>query len=76
MIVEFFGNPMNLWLLGTAILFTLVGRYMGYKATVEDAVETTIDSLIEQGYIKTEGYGAKMEIIKWKDWCCNDQTSR
>jgi len=69
MILEFFGNPMNLWLLGTAILFTLVGRYMGYKDSIGDAVESTIDSLIEQGYIKTEGYGDKMEIVKWEDWC-------
>ena len=69
MIIEMLVNEMTLWLLGTAILFTLVGRYMGYKASIEDAVETTIDSLIEQGYIKTEGYGTKMEIVKWEDWC-------
>jgi hypothetical protein len=65
MIVEFFGNPMNLWLLGTAILFTLVGRYLFFKDNVSDIVDSTIDSLIEQGYIKLEGN----DIVKWEDWC-------
>ena len=69
MIIEMLINEMTLWLLATAILFTFVGRYIGYKASIEDAVESTIDSLIEQGYIKTEGYGTKMEIVKWEDWC-------
>ena len=67
--MEIFYNETVWWLFGTAILFTFVGRYMGYKDSIEDAVESTIDSLIEQGYIKTEGHGAKMEIVKWEDWC-------
>ena len=48
---------------------TLFGRYIGFRRTLEDSVEATIDSLIEQGYIKTEGYGENMEIVKWQDWC-------
>jgi len=58
-------TEMHLWLLGTAILFTLVGRYLFFKDNVSDIVDSTIDSLIEQGYIKLEGN----DIVKWEDWC-------
>ncbi len=69
MIMEILSDTTSLWLLITAILFTFVGRYFAKQEVVTDAIETTIDSLIEQGFIKTEGHGAKMEIVKWKDWC-------
>jgi len=69
MIMEILSDTTNLWLLITAIVFTFVGRYLSKEAVVTDAIETTIDSLIEQGFIKTEGHGAKMEIVKWQDWC-------
>lgn len=58
-------TEMHLWLLGTAIVFTLVGRYLFFKENVSDIVDSTIDSLIEQGYIKLEGN----DIVKWEDWC-------
>jgi hypothetical protein len=65
MITSVFSNPMNLWLLGTAIVFTLVGRYLFFKENVSEIVDSTIDSLIQQGYIKVEGE----DIVKWEDWC-------
>ena len=58
-------TEMHLWLLGTAILFTIVGRYLFFKDEVGNVVESTIDSLIEQGYLKMEGN----DIVKWEDWC-------
>lgn len=58
-------TEMHLWLLGTAIVFTYVGRWMFFKDEVGNVVESTIDSLIEQGYLKMEGD----DIVKWEDWC-------
>ena len=67
--MDFIFNEMFLWLAFAYAVGTAFGRYIGYKDSIGDAVESTIDSLIEQGYIKTEGYGDKMEIVKWEDWC-------
>ena len=58
---------MTLWLLGTAILFTFVGRYLAFKVDVEDVVASTIDSLIEEGYLKTKGSGKQIEILKYNE---------
>ena len=62
-------NEMTLWLLGTAIIFTFVGRYLGFRANIEDVVGSTIDSLIADGYLKTRGVGSEMEILKHTEWC-------
>ena len=68
-------NEMTLWLAGTAILFTFFGRYTAFKSNLEDVIAATIESLIEDGYIKTKGSGDKMELIKYVDWKneCNTQ---
>jgi|SaaInl5LU_22_DNA_1037371.scaffolds.fasta_scaffold51619_2 hypothetical protein len=65
MIVSIFYNEMTYWLFGTAIVFTLVGRRLAIKDDVETIVGNTIDSLIAQGYIKTDGQGKDMEILKY-----------
>lgn len=59
----------ELWLLGTAIIFTAVGWYWGIKASVLNISETVIDRLIEENYLKTRGVGRDMEILKWTEWC-------
>ena len=61
-------NEMTLWLLGTAVVFTFVGRWMFWKDNIEDIVDSTLQSLIDQGYIKMEGD----DIVKWQDWCRNN----
>lgn len=61
-------NEMTLWLLGTAIIFTVVGWFYGKKGQMQEIVELTIDSLIEEGYLKTRGSGKNMEILKWREW--------
>lgn len=61
----------ELWLLGTAILFTAYGWYIGVKNNVENISEAVIDRLIEEKYLKTRGYGANMEILKYTEWCEN-----
>lgn len=63
---------MTWWLAGTAILFTFVGRFMSLRSTVDQVVSATIDSLIKDGYLKTRGTGADMEILKHTEWCNKD----
>jgi hypothetical protein len=63
----------ELWLLGTAIVFTWVGFYISKWRAVASS-EIVIDSLIDQGFLKTRGTGSNMEIIKWREWC-DDQNS-
>lgn len=64
MLEQLFYNEMTYWLLGTALVFTYVGRWMAYKDHLMDIVESTIDKLIEDGYIKTKGEGEKLELLK------------
>lgn len=55
----------EIWLIGTAILFTIVGFSMGFRSNSKFAVEKTIDLLIEQGYIKSRiNKDGKLELLK------------
>ena len=55
----------EIWLLATAAVFTVVGWYFGYKSNSKVAVEHTIDTLIEQGYIKSrKNADGSIEILK------------
>ena len=50
----------------TAIVFTFVGWYFGFKSNNTRTVSLTIDSLIEQGYIKTRrNASGELEILKY-----------
>lgn len=62
------GMSVYAWLLGTALIFTAVGWRMGRQTIVYEVVESTIDSLIEDGYLKTRGHGEEQELILWRDW--------
>lgn len=72
MIIELFYDPVSWWLFGTAVVFTFVGKFLTVKSTVDQIVGATIDSLIEEGYLKTRGTGANMEILKHTEWCNKD----
>jgi hypothetical protein len=74
MLTHIFTNEMTYWLLGTALVFTFVGRWMAIKDDVQDIVAATIDSLIDQGYLRTKGDGDNIEILK--HWEKDDQTTR
>ena len=65
-------TQINLMLLIVAVIFTAVGWYFGKKDQVTDIVAATIDSLIEDGYLKTRGVGREMEILKHTEWCKKD----
>lgn len=66
-------DPMMWWLFGTAVVFTLVGRYLFFRNHVHTVTAAVIDSLIDDGYLKTRGAGKDMEILKWREWN-NEQT--
>ena len=74
MLEQILYNEITYWLLGTAIVFTLVGRYMATQNHLLDVVEATVDSLIDQGYIKTKGEGDSLELLK--HWEHDDKTIR
>ena len=65
-------NEMFWWLLATAVIFTFVGRWMSFKNIVQQVTAATIDSLIADGYLKTQGVGRDMEILKHTEWCEKD----
>ena len=58
----------ELWLLVTAVIFTAVGWYWGLKSQAINVVESTIDALINDGYLKTRGTGKDLVILKWREW--------
>jgi len=58
------------WL--TALIFTCVGWFMArneppsFKHS-KRITQETIDTLIEMGYLKTQGLGDNQELVKWYD---------
>ena len=71
--MEFFSADIS-WLLFAYTVGTGFGWYIGLKVSINKVAETVIDSLIEDGYLKTRGHGKDMEILKHTEWC-DDQTS-
>lgn len=65
---------MWIWLLVAYIVGTAFGIYVRSKGDVERTTEAVIDTLIDQGYLKTQGQGKNVDIIRWEDWC-NDQVT-
>lgn len=58
------------WLLLTAVIFTFVGVWMGKRGAIED----TIDTLIDQGYLRHEKKSdGEIEILKWNSLKENNQ---
>jgi hypothetical protein len=59
----------SLWLLGTAIVFTLLGMHFGRQTKLDEIkmlTEHMIDSLVEQGYIKNyKDSKGETELMKW-----------
>ena len=72
--MEFFNADLA-WLFFAYTVGTGFGWYMGLKSGLSNTAEAVIDSLIEQKYLKTKGYGDNMEILKHTEWC-DDQSSK
>ena len=73
MLYDIIFNEITYWLLGTALVFTFVGFYFARQDSI-NVVEGTIDSLINQGYLRTRGEGKNLEVLKY--WDEDDQTIR
>lgn len=53
------------WLFLAYVVGTLFGMYVGWQAFGQKIVEMTIDSLIENGFLKTrENADGEIEILK------------
>ena len=55
---------MFFWLFLAYVSGTFIGHHIGKKENLEDFVETIIDKLILDGYIKTKGSGKNLELLK------------
>ena len=64
MLEQILYNEITYWMWGTAVIFTFVGRYTAYRDHLQDVVAATIESLIDDRYIRTKGEGDDMEILK------------
>jgi hypothetical protein len=64
-------GEMELWLLGTAIVFTIVGNWMASNKSsknTEIIIEATIDRLIQDGYVKARVTDkGEIELIKFNE---------
>jgi len=60
---------MEIWLLSTAVIFTVVGRVMERRSsgkTTERIIEVTVDLLIKDSYIKSKlGENGQVELLKY-----------
>lgn len=66
--MEIFNHPYLLELFITAFVFTIVGHYWGrnsFGISLRDIIDTTVDRLIEEGYIRTEGKGSDLKLLKY-----------
>lgn len=60
----------EIWLLITAIVFTIVGMYFkpSQKEIIINTIETTVDRLIADGYIKTRiDTNGELELMKYNE---------
>ena len=62
-------TEMHFWLLGTAVLFTLVGSWMAsnkWSKNTSIIIEATIDRLIKDGYVKSRvDDNGEIELVKY-----------
>ena len=66
--MEFFSENVG-WLLFAYVVGSAIGWYLGKKSNAMILAEDVIDSLIEQGFLKTRGHGENMQILKHTEWC-------
>lgn len=58
----------ELWLLGTAFVFTMVGYYMGNNAGRKDGIEMCLQAMISMKLIKIKIMpNGDEEIVAYKD---------
>lgn len=64
-------SEMHFWLLGTAVIFTLVGSWMAsnkFTRNTSIIIEATIDRLIKDGYVKARlDENGEIELVKYNE---------
>lgn len=64
-------SEVSFWLFVTAVIFTVFGFIVGRRQknikNTTAIVESTVDRLISDGYLKTRGTGKNTEILKWHE---------
>ena len=60
-----------LWLFFAYGLGSLFTGYLFYKSGTRNGIESTIDSLISQGFLRHKRVNGEVEILKWND--CSNQ---
>lgn len=67
----FLFNEMHIWLLGTAVLFTILGMWMSnnkWDKHTAIIIEATIDRLIKDGYVKARlDQNGEIELVKYNE---------
>ena len=64
--MEFFSADVW-WLFFAYSLGSIFTGYVFYKSGTRRGVESTIDGLIEQGFLRHKRVNGEIEIIKWND---------
>ena len=65
--MEFFSANV-LWLFFAYVLGSVFTGYIFYKSCTRNGIENTIDSLIDQGFLRhKKDKAGEIEIIKWND---------
>ena len=57
----------ELFLLGTAVIFTAFGWFVGKKSGIQQGIEDTVDNLVDQGYLKYKGLRSNPDILKYDE---------
>lgn len=67
----FLFNEMHIWLLVTAVLFTIIGMWMSsnkWDKHTAMIIEATIDRLIKDGYVKARlDQNGEIELVKYNE---------
>ena len=68
--MEFFTANI-LWLLFAYVVGSVFTGFVLYKTGTRNGIETTIDNLITQGFLRHKKTNGEIEILKWND--CSEQ---
>ncbi len=68
--MEFFTANI-LWLLFAYVVGSVFTGFVLYKTGTRNGIESTIDNLITQGFLRHKKTNGEIEILKWND--CSEQ---
>tara|TARA_B100000424_G_C22924852_1_gene492049 strand:- start:145 stop:357 length:213 start_codon:yes stop_codon:yes gene_type:complete len=68
--MEFFTANI-LWLLFAYVAGSVFTGFVFYKTGTRNGIESTIDNLITQGFLRHKKINGEIEILKWND--CSEQ---